>query len=117
MKILKKNKRPSRLDDVRWVTTTPVARRIVIELAGGLVQEVYVDGVPATYFVVDLDVEGADTERVTTTRHNGQKFSAYLHACEALPLSSARVDVRRLLSAEYPEDFPPPPKPPRRQHR
>lgn len=102
---------------MRWVTTAPLAQRIVIELAGGLVHQVYADGIPATYFVVDRDVEVVDGEDVTAASHNGQESSACLHACEALPLSSAPVDVRQLLTAEYPEDFPPPPKPTRRQRR
>jgi hypothetical protein len=116
MKTLKKNKRPSRLDDVRWVTTAPLAQRIVIDLAGGLVHQLYADGLPATYFVVDRDVEGADGEDVTKASHDDQESTACLHAYDALPLSSAPADVQQLLSAEYPEEFPPPPKRRRRHH-
>jgi hypothetical protein len=112
-----KNTKPhrSRLDEVRWVPTATLAQRIVIELEGGLVQQVYADGVPATYFVVDRDVEGADGEDVTTARHDGQESSACLHASEALPLSSAPPDVCQLLSHDYPADFSQPPQEPRRK--
>jgi hypothetical protein len=85
-----------------------MTQRIVIELEGGLVQNVYADHAEgAVYFVVDADTEGAEPERLTTLKREGRETPAYISACEAGSLEEMDPDTRLLLEAAFPEDFPP----------
>ena len=66
---------------------------IVIQLQGGLVQEVFIRGTGPTMkaIVVDEDVEGADLEDITTVKiKNGSDYEACIHteAINKLPKNS-----------------------------
>lgn len=56
--------------------------KIIIQLQGGLVQEVFIQGTgaPEDAIVVDEDVEGADLEDITTIKlKDGSDYEACIH--------------------------------------
>lgn len=66
---------------------------IVIQLQGGLVQEVFRDvtGDLTSAIIVDEDTEGADPEEITkVTLRNGREYQACIHTEEIgiLPIDS-----------------------------
>ena len=71
--------------------------KIIIQLQGGLVQEVFIQGkgIPSKAIVVDEDVEGADLAEITTIKAaSGSSYEACVHTegLSKLPKNSA-VDL------------------------
>jgi hypothetical protein len=67
--------------------------KIIIQLMGGLVQDVFIKGkgVPTRAIVVDEDVEGADPEDITTVKiGKDETYEACIHteALNKLPQGS-----------------------------
>jgi len=75
--------------------------RIIIQLEGGLVQDVFIKGsdVPTKAVVVDFDTEDLEGNKVTKTRDvNGVQMEAAIHT-EAINELPKGCDISRLLKA------------------
>lgn len=78
---------------------------IVINIHGGLVQEVYCDMPLADLVVVDWDVEGGD-EGITETRRGDETLRAYVTHPIVEPLHRlAGSDVEAVIEAEEAKTF------------
>lgn len=72
---------------------------IVIQLQGGLVQEVFrvIHGDPTAVIIVDEDTEGADPEEITTVQtKNGKTYEACIHH-EEISVLPSNSDVGRIV--------------------
>ena len=74
--------------------------KIIIQLQGGLVQDVFIKGrgIPTKAIVVDEDTEGADSDEIITiTLKKGDSYEACIHteAINKLPKGS---DVDRIVN-------------------
>jgi len=75
--------------------------RIVIQMEGGLVQDVFISGIgkPTTAVIVDFDTEGATEEELTSAvLENGWGIDACIHT-EKLHTLPKKSDVARLVKA------------------
>jgi hypothetical protein len=80
--------------------------KIIIQLQGGLVQDVFIQGVgnPTKAIVVDEDIEGAEPNEITTvkvdygTLKNEDTFEAYIHTESIKPLPKG-CDVEKIVKA------------------
>jgi hypothetical protein len=75
--------------------------RIVIEIEGGLVQNVYTiaDGETNNAVVVDYDTEGADSDDITFSKDSGGgQIEAIVHTEQLIKLPT-NCDARRLVEA------------------
>lgn len=79
---------------------------IIIQISGGLVQDVFIKGkgIPSKAIVVDEDTEGADSDEITTVEIPGgalkgtSDYEAVVHT-EALKKLPKNCDIDRLVSA------------------
>ena len=76
--------------------------RIVIQMEGGLVQDVFISGIgkPTTAVIVDFDTEGADDQELTSIDDTGgwKRIDACIHT-EKLHTLPRKSDVARLVKA------------------
>jgi hypothetical protein len=77
--------------------------KIIIQLQGGLVQEVFLQGqgLPTKALVVDEDVEGADPQEITTVLLKDRTYEACIHT-ETISKLPENSDVAHIVS-KYPK--------------
>ena len=75
--------------------------KIIIQLQGGLVQDVFIQGrgIPTKAIVVDEDVEGSDAEDITSVKLSRKKtYEAWIHTADINRLHKD-TDVDRIVKA------------------
>lgn len=78
-----------------------MARKIVIEINGGVVQEVYSDDPAVTVVVVDWDTEGSEpsNDNHVVTDEMGHEHLAHAAVIEPTPVDMLPVETKAVVEA------------------